>query len=137
MRVAQVEVEGGGFADEGELGGGEGHGGGGVAAEELRFEPVQVRLEVDEFGGVGGPAGHLAQELVDGAAAGRFDAAAGAEGGDGPLLALAEEDLVDEVGADVAVVDGEVGLQAGVVGGEPAEEDGDELELVDVLGRVA
>ncbi len=136
MRVAQVEVEGGGFGDEGELGGGEGHGGGGVAAEELRFEPVEVRLEVDEFVRVGA-AGHLGQELVRGAAAGRFDVAAGAEGGDGPLLALAEEDLGDEVGADVAVVDGEVGLQVGVVGGEPAEEDGDELELVDVFGRVA
>ena len=53
------------------------------------------------------------------------------------MLALAEENLVDEVGADVAVVSGEVGLQVGVVGGEPAEEYGDELELVDVLGGVA
>ncbi len=78
----------------------------------------------------------MRQELVDGPAAGRLDVAAGAEGGDGPLLALAEEDLVDEVGADVAVADGEVGAQGGVVGGEPAEEDGDELELVDVFGGV-
>lgn len=52
-------------------------------------------------------------------------------------MALAEEELVDDVGTDVAVVPGgEVGLQAGVVGEEPAEEDGDELELVDVFGRV-
>ena len=50
---------------------------------------------------------------------------------------MAEEDLVDEVGADVAVVGGEVGQQVGVVGGEPAEEDGGELELVDVFGGVA
>ena len=114
--VAEVEVQGGGLADEGELGGGHGHGGGGVAAEELRFQPVQVRFQVDEFARAGA-AGHLAHELVDGPAAGGFDVAAGAEGGDGPLLALAEEDLVDEVGADVAVVDGEVGAQAGVVGG--------------------
>ena len=133
--VLEVEVQDGGFADEGELGGGHGHGGGGVAAEELRFEAVEVRFQVDEFGGAGA-AGHLAHELVHGSAPGDFDAAAGAEDGDGPLLALAEEDLVDEVGADVAVVDGEVGLQAGVGGGEPAEEDGDELEFVDVFGRV-
>lgn len=104
------------MADEGELGGGHGHGGRGVAAEELRFQPVQVRFQVDEFARAGA-AGHLAHELVDGPAAGGFDVAAGTEGGDGPLLALAEEDLVDEVGADVAVVDGEVGAQAGVVGG--------------------
>ena len=135
VRVAEVEVDGGGLADEGELSGRHGHGGGGVAAEELGLEPVQVRFQVDEFGGAGA-AGHLAHELVDGPAAGRSDVAAGAEGGDGPLLALAEEDLVHEVGADVAVVDGEVGAQAGVVGGEPAEEDGDELELVDVFGGV-
>lgn len=40
--VLEVEVQRGGFADEGQLGGGHGHGGGGVAAEELRFEAVQV-----------------------------------------------------------------------------------------------
>lgn len=58
----------------------------------------------------------MTHELVDGSAAGGFDAASGAKGGDGPLLALAEEDLVDEVGANVSVVDGEVGLQACVAG---------------------
>ena len=83
-------------------------------------------LQVDEFVGAS-PAGHLGEELVDGSAAGRFDAATCAEGGDGPLLALAEEDLVDEVCANVAVVEGEVGAQVCVVGGEPAEEDRDEL----------
>ena len=114
--VLEVEVEGGGFADEGELGGGHGHGGGGVAAEELRLQAVQVRFEVDEFAGAGA-AGHLAHEFIDGSTAGGLDAASGPEGEHGPLLALAEEDLVDEVGADVAVVDGEVGLQACVVGG--------------------
>ena len=50
---------------------------------------------------------------------------------------LAEEDRVDEVGADVAVVEGEVGAQVGLVGREPAEEEADQLELVDVFGRVA
>ena len=84
-----------------------------------------------------GTARELSQELVDGAGAGGFDVAARAEGGHGPLLALAEEDLVDEVGADVAVVGGEVDLQGCVVGREPAEEDGDELELVDVFGGEA
>ncbi len=95
-----------------------------------------MRVEVDEFV-CAAAAGELGEELVDGAGAGRFDVAARAEFGDGPLLALAEEDLVDEVGADVAVVGGEVGAQVGVVGGEPAEEDGGELELVDVFGGVS
>ena len=42
VRVSEVEVQGGGFRDEGELRGGEGHGGGGGAAEELGFEAVEV-----------------------------------------------------------------------------------------------
>ena len=109
VRVLQVEVHGGGFADEGERGGGDGHAGGGFAAEELRFHAVEVRFEVDEFVGPGA-AGHLAHEFVDRSAADGAPSAAGAEAEDGPLLALAEEDLVDEIGADVAVVDGEVGL---------------------------
>ena len=108
-----------------------------MAGEELRLEAVEVGVEIDEFGCVGGAAGELGEELVDGPAALGFDVAAVAKSGDGPLRALAEEDLVDEVGADVAVVGREVGFQGRVVGGEPAEEDGDELELVDVFGGVA
>lgn len=87
-----------------------------------------MRFEVYEFVGAGA-AEHFPHELVNGSASGDFDVAAGAEGEDGPLLALAEEDLVDEVGADVSVVDGDVGLQAGVVGGYLSEEDGDESKL--------
>ena len=51
----------------------------------------------------------MGEELVDGSAPGGLDVAVCAEGGGGPLLAFAEEDLVDEVGADVAIVEGEVG----------------------------
>lgn len=42
--VAEVEVQSGGFANEGEFGSGQRHGGWGAAAEELRFESVQVRF---------------------------------------------------------------------------------------------
>ena len=133
VRVLQVEVQGGGFTDEGELFGRHGQGRGGRAAEELGFEAVEVCFEVDEFGGVAA-AGELGQELVDGAAAGRFDVAARTEGRGGPLLALAEEDPFDKIVADVAII--EVSAQVRVIIGQPAEEDADELELVDVFGRV-
>ena len=137
VRVVEVEGEGGGLGDEGEFSGREREGRRGVAGEELRFKAVEVGFEIDEFVGVGGAAGELGQELVDGPAAGGSDVTAGAKGGDGPLLTLTEEDLIDEIGADIAVVGREVGLEGCVVGGEPAEEDGDELELVDVFGGVA
>ena len=107
-----------------------------MGREELRFEAVKMGLEIDEFVAVGGSAGKLGEELVDGSGALGFDIAACAKGSHGPLGPLAEEDLVEEVGADVAVVGGEVGFQGCVVGGEPAEEDGDELEFVDVFGGV-
>ena len=95
-----------------------------------------MAVEVDEFIRVGGAAGELGEEFVDGSAAGRFDVAARAEGSDGPLRSCPKEHRADKILADLAIIDFEVSFQVAVVIAKPAEEDADELELVDVFGRV-
>ena len=94
---------------------GHSHGGWGFAAEKLRFKSVQVGFKVYQFI-CATAARHLTHELVDRSATGGLDIASGAEFGDGPLLSLAKQDLIYEIAAYVPVVDGEICLQACIVG---------------------